>query len=175
VVQLSPPDGHSSTAKRSHGCASDEGAVGRSALLRHNAEQARLGVWCVGWLGCVGGRYGGDGLTQAEAEALLGFRVTPGWVFHEIKRGGVLAGFVMQLGAELHVFRLPGFAGRWLMREEIDRILTATIAEHGKATTKTTKQNTTGQKFIQRLGFRQTADDGQILYYECERPRHARL
>lgn len=114
-------------------------------------------------------------MTQQEAEQLLGFEVSPGWVFHEIKRGGVLAGFVMQLGAELHVFRLPEFRGRWLMREEIERILGDTVAAYGKATTKTTKQNTTGQRFIQRLGFTQVADDGQVIHYECERPQHARL
>lgn len=114
-------------------------------------------------------------MTQSEAEQLLGFQVTPGWLFHEIKRGGVVAGFVMQQGPELHVWRKPDFVGRWLMRGDIDRILTDTIAEYGKATSKTKADNKAGQTFLKRMGFEVTASDGNIIEFECKRPRHARL
>lgn len=114
-------------------------------------------------------------MTQEDAEKLLGYRITPGWFFHEIRRGGEIAGFVMQKGPELHVWRKPDFVGRWLMRGEIDRILTDTISQYGKATSKTKADNKTGQKFLKRMGFVEVSDNGQIIEFECERPKHARL
>ena len=114
-------------------------------------------------------------MTQQEAEQLLGYQLTPGWFFHAIRRGDELAGFVMQKGSELHVWRKPDFVGRWLMRGEIDRILTATIAEYGKATSKTKADNQTGQTFLKRMGFEEVSNNGQIIEFECKRPRHARL
>lgn len=114
-------------------------------------------------------------MTQDEAEKLTGLQFTPGWVFHEIKRGGVLAGFVMQSGPEVHVFRLPEFTGRWFTRQDVENTIGKVIAEHGKATTKVRKQNLTGHRFVRRVGFVPVADDGSVIHYECERLKHARL
>lgn len=114
-------------------------------------------------------------MTQPEAEALLGYQVTPGWTFHEIKRSGELAGFVMQKGSEVHVKRLPEFDGRWGTRQDVERVMGGVIAEHGKATTMVRKSNLIGHRFVQRIGFVPVLDDGSVIHYECERLKHARL
>lgn len=114
-------------------------------------------------------------MTQEEAEQLCGMKFAPGWAFHPIKRSGQVAGFVMTLGAEIHVFRLPEYAGRWFTRQDVEKTIGQVIAQHGKATTKVRQDNQTGHRFVQRIGFVPVKDDGSVIHYECERLNHARL
>ena len=114
-------------------------------------------------------------MTQQEAEQLAGIKFAPGWSFLPVVRSGELAGFVMTLGPEIHCFRLPAFAGRWLSRDVLESTVGHAIKEHGKATTKVRKSNLIGHGFVQRIGFVPVLDDGSVIHYECERLKHARL
>ncbi len=113
-------------------------------------------------------------MTQEEAESLLGFRLTDGWIFHEVKRFGELAGFVMQKGAEVHCFRKPEFMGRWGTRHTVENILKPVIDKHGHAITMVRKDNLQGHTFVQRLGFHATGETDKTVIYKAERLKHAR-
>ena len=106
---------------------------------------------------------------------MTGMKFTPGWNFHDIKRQGELAGFVMQKASEVHVFRLPQFGGRWFTRQDVERVMAPILKEHGSVTTKVRKTNKTGQAFCERIGFKPMAEDDYVIHYEAERFNHARL
>lgn len=114
-------------------------------------------------------------MTHGEAEALLGFRISPGWTFHEIHRGGELAAFVMQQGREVHAWRSPKFAGRWGTRGDIERLLGPILAQHGEVLTKVRADNQAAHRFVSRLGFERTAEIDGVAHYRAVRCNHARL
>lgn len=114
-------------------------------------------------------------MTQQEAERLLGFSVGDGWTFTAVNRGGELAGFVMQRGAEVHAYRLPSFNGRWFTRQDVERVLLPILKTHGEVTTKVRADNTTGRKFVTRLGFVKVGDSSDVHIFRATRFNHARL
>lgn len=114
-------------------------------------------------------------MTKEEAETLLGFQITDGWIFHEVRRFGKLAGFIMQKDAEVHCYRCPEYAGRWGTRQTIESILKPVIDKYGHATTMVRKDNLQGHRFVQRLGFHATSETDKIVTYKAERLNHARL
>lgn len=114
-------------------------------------------------------------MNKEEAEALLGFQITDGWTFHEIKRCGELAGFVMQKGPEIHCYRRPEFEGRWGTKHTITNIVQPVIDQYGYTTTMVRKDNLQGHRFVQRLGFHATGETEKTVTYKAERLNHARF
>ena len=114
-------------------------------------------------------------MTQEDAEKLTGMKFTPGWFFHEIKRHESLAGFVMQQGNEVHVFRLSEFDGRWFTRQDVERVMAPILSQYGEVVTKVRKTNQTGRAFCERIGFKPVAEDDHVIHYKAERFNHARL
>jgi hypothetical protein len=114
-------------------------------------------------------------MTEQEASSLLGFAVPDGWKFIEIHRGGTLAAFVLVKGAEIHVSRLPEFKGRWLTRQDVERICLPIIKQFGHVKTAVMASNSAGQAFVQRLGFNRQHESNGIVHYRTEKVKHARL
>ena len=110
-----------------------------------------------------------------EAARLLGWELVPdGWGFVEIHRDGKLAAFFLVRGNEIHVHRLPAYKGRWLTRQDVERVGLPMIAEHGAIVTTVMLVNAAGHKFVQRMGFTRTHEKDGIVHYRTERLTHAR-
>lgn len=113
-------------------------------------------------------------MTQSEAESLTGYKFPDGWEFVEILRGGELAGFFCTKGDEIHCHRIESFSGRWLTRQDIERIITPIFTKFCTIKTKVRKQNSIGHRFVQRLGFSHVAEDEFCIFYEARSINHAR-
>lgn len=115
-------------------------------------------------------------MNQTDAARMMGVPAfPPGWDFHEIHRGGMLAGFFCTKGNEIHAFRLPEFEGRWLTRQAIEAVIRPLLDQFGELTTAVRVSNLQGHQFVQRLGFARSHDDGQNVYYKTRKVNHARL
>lgn len=112
-------------------------------------------------------------MDKKEAHSLLGFKVGEEWSFVEVKRKGELAGFVMVADNEIHCWRKPEYQGTWLTKHTIQQIIQPLIEEHGSVITKVRNENTTGHKFVTRLGFEKVLKDDYCTHYRIERLNHA--
>lgn len=108
-------------------------------------------------------------LTKATAEKLAG-QIPEGWQFHPVRSSG----FFVVKGCEVHCWRLEEKRGRWITRQDIERITRPLIAQYGGVTTSVRLENDEGHAFVQRLGFRMTGSDDRAVYYRAERLNHAR-
>lgn len=107
---------------------------------------------------------------------MMGIPAFPdGWDFHEVRQGGVLAGFFCTKGAEIHAFRVPEFRGRWLTRQAIERVIAPILAEFGEIKTAVRIENLAGHEFVTRLGFVATGQDDRNINYMTKKVHHARL
>ncbi len=109
-------------------------------------------------------------MTQQEAEALLGTEVGPGWTFHALCHGEA---FVMVKGAEIHGFRLEQHKGRWLTRGVFRDLLEPLRRQHGFLTTRVRKENSTGQRFVARIGFEPCGEDERSIHYIARKLTYA--
>jgi hypothetical protein len=98
-----------------------------------------------------------------------------GWAEHPVYRHGEQVGFFCVQGNEIHCYRLDSAQGRWLTRQDLERLTAPIFRQHGHLITKVRKANLAGHRFVMRLGFAATGDDGTNIYYRTERLRHARL
>ena len=98
-----------------------------------------------------------------------------GWTEHPVLREGQQVGFFCVMGNEIHCYRVESFNGRWLTRQDIERLTAPLIQQYGHVTTKVRKANSAGHRFVTRLGFKAMADDGTNIHYKAERLHHARL
>lgn len=115
-------------------------------------------------------------MTAQQAALLLGWAAFPaGWTFTEVKRHGAMVGFFCVKDNEIHAFRLPSHAGRWLTRQDIEAITRPLIETYGHVKTMVRSENSQGQRFVERLGFVRTHEANDLIYYQTERLRHARL
>lgn len=102
-------------------------------------------------------------------------QIPEGWAEHPVYRGGEQVGFFCVRGNEIHCYRLESAQGRWLTRQDLERLTTPIFKEYGHLITKVRKANMAGHRFVTRLGFKPTADDGTNIHYRAERLNHARL
>lgn len=114
-------------------------------------------------------------MTKEEAEALIGCEFPEGWSFQEIRRNGELAGFFCTKENEIHCHRLESYSGRWLTRQDIERLIRPLFLRHGVLKTKVRRHNDVGHAFVQRLGFEPVGADALCVYYEARKINHARL
>lgn len=98
-----------------------------------------------------------------------------GWVEHPVIRNGEQVGFFCTQGNEIHCYRLESAKGRWLTRQDLERLTAPLFEQYGHIVTKVRKTNAAGQIFVTRLGFYATGEDDNIIYYKAERLTHARL
>ena len=101
--------------------------------------------------------------------------IPDGWAEHPVMRGGKQVGFFCVQANEIHCFRLDSAKGHWLTRQDLEQLTAPIFKEYGHLITKVRKANTTGHRFVTRLGFAPTADDGINIHYRAERLHHARL
>lgn len=114
-------------------------------------------------------------MTQEEAEALLGFRLPGPWQITEVRRSGGRAGFFCVQGNEIHAWRADDVAGRWLTRQDLERLTAPLFRRYGYIRTKVRTTNETGHRFVSRLGFAPIGEAHGLTYYEAQRINHARL
>lgn len=114
-------------------------------------------------------------MDKAEVDQLLGGSLPDGWEVVEIMRSGELAGLFCTKENEIHCHRIESFAGRWLTRQDIERLIQPLFVRFGFLKTKVRKQNMIGHEFVQRLGFKPVSDDGLCVFYESRKINHARL
>jgi hypothetical protein len=105
----------------------------------------------------------------------LGVSIPPGWDVTPIYRDGHLAGFFCTQGNEIHAYRSDDFKGRWLTHQDIERLTKPLFERYGFVQTRVRTSNDTGHKFVQRLGFTKTGEDGGLTLYRAERLNHARF
>lgn len=106
---------------------------------------------------------------------ILGVQVPPGWDVTPIYRRGQLAGFFCVQGNEIHAYRSEAFSGRWLTRQDLERLTRPLFKRYGYLRTKVRDQNKTGHRFVTRLGFVEVGRAHGMTYYEAQRLNHARL
>lgn len=115
-------------------------------------------------------------MTDQHAASLIGLSAfPPGWATHPVYRAGELAGFFCTLGNEIHCHRMQSFRGRWLTRQDLERLTRPLFEKYGHLTTKVRKANACGQKFVGRLGFVPSGEDETTIHYTAERLHHARI
>ncbi|MBI2725397.1 MAG: hypothetical protein HYX42_04020 [Polaromonas sp.] len=90
-------------------------------------------------------------------------------------RSGQKVAFFMVKGNEIHCMRGESHKGRWLTRQDLERLTAPIFREYGHLTTKVSSHNSAGQRFVRRLGFYALSDDGTNIYFRAERLNHARL
>lgn len=89
-------------------------------------------------------------------------------------RDGEQVGFFCVQGSEIHCYRLESSKGRWLTRQDLERLTAPLFRQFGHITTRVRKANMAGHRFVTRLGFVATADDDTNIHYRAERLHHAR-
>ena len=109
-------------------------------------------------------------MTLAELRQAL-----PDWKFVEVRRGGAVIGCFVVKGNEIHCWQDGTNAGRWITRQDLERLTKPLFALYGQIKTKVRKSNQAGQQFVTRMGFHQVGEDADCFHYECERLKHARL
>jgi hypothetical protein len=114
-------------------------------------------------------------LTEEDVAKLLGIEsFPPGWEFLPVRRHGELAGFFCFKGNEIHAYRIPSFAGRWLTRQDVEAVSGPLLKKYGVIRTTVRASNAEGHKFVRRLGFTPTHDADGLTHYATERLNHAR-
>lgn len=109
-------------------------------------------------------------MTRHEATLIAG-PIPDGWDFVPVRD----VGFFTVKGSEIHCWRRPEASGRWLTRQDVERITRPLIARFGRVTTKVRKGNTAGHAFVHRLGFSKIGEADGCITYTAERMKHARL
>lgn len=97
-----------------------------------------------------------------------------GWTIVDVVRGGEVVGFFCTSGPEIHCWREETHKGRWLTRQDLERLTRPLFHLYGRITTKVRIGNEQGHRFVTRLGFVPVGADSQTIHYECKRLRHAR-
>lgn len=91
------------------------------------------------------------------------------WEIFPAVLAGEVCGAVFRQGPELHVAVLDHARKRWasprLWREVID----GTLDKYGYAVTSVAANNDTGQRFVSRIGFKETGRNGPFVIYRLER------
>lgn len=100
--------------------------------------------------------------------------IPDGWDETPVIRSGKQVGFFCTLNNEIHCYRLESAKGSWITRQDLERLTAPLFKQYGYITTKVRKSNAQGHKFVTRLGFEATADDGTNIYYTAKRLKHAR-
>lgn len=101
-------------------------------------------------------------------------RIPAGWDVQEVNRDGKRVGFFCVQENEIHCWRDESAAGRWITRQDLERLTKPLFLKYGVIKTKVRIQNLQGHRFVSRLGFHATSQDDHFIYYECKRLRHAR-
>ena len=113
-------------------------------------------------------------LSFDDIERLTGVRISQDWNITPVYRE-TLAGFFITRGPEIHAWRLPEYEGRWLTRQNIERLTKPLFHLYGHVSTSVRVENLAGHRFVQRLGFKPTGSDDRLVYYKTESLKHARL
>lgn len=80
---------------------------------------------------------------------------------------------VMIRGAEMHVGAHPEKRGRWCCNARTRRLIRSVFDQYGRVETAIMKDHGPGHAFVQRLGFEQTSESGDVIRYELRTLRHA--
>jgi len=97
---------------------------------------------------------------DALANAMADYRV------RAIVTGGEAIGAFFTKGPEVHVAVVPRHHRRWLTRSLLREGLQPIIRKYGYATCSVMADNDRGDRFVRRLGFVPTRDDGRMTHYE---------
>lgn len=106
------------------------------------------------------------------AIAMSGLNLPRDWIYKAVVRNGVIAGFFCHKGNEIHCFRKPEFTGYWITRHDLDELTKPLFEQFGRIRTKCPESNEIGQKFVKRLGFKQSGRLPGFILYETKRLNH---
>ena len=98
-----------------------------------------------------------------------------GWVEVPVIRGGRRAGLFLVKDNEIHCMRNAEYVGKWLTRQDLQRLTKPLFEAYGCIVTKIVNSNEIGKKFVTRLGFYEVSKDATNTHYRAERLNHARL
>jgi len=101
-------------------------------------------------------------------------RLPDGWREVPVYHGDKQVGLFFVKANEIHCCRLASVTGRWLTRQVLEQLTAPIFEQYGHLLTSVGKTNTTGQRFVTRLGFDATHADDTNIYYKAERLKHAR-
>jgi RimJ/RimL family protein N-acetyltransferase len=98
-----------------------------------------------------------------------------GWSTVDVIRQGEVVGFFCTKDNEIHCWRDESHKGRWITRQDLERLTAPLFARFGHIKTSVRLENRAGHHFVSRLGFIETGRDDNLVFYKCERLKHARL
>jgi len=88
-----------------------------------------------------------------------------GWTEVPFTIAGEKVGSLALKGVEVHFSLGEGYRPKGSSRGAIRKLIAPLLEKRGYLTTRVLKERTAQQRFIERLGFKKTGDDGTMLYY----------
>lgn len=101
-------------------------------------------------------------MTPQEQADLEQARQVPGWEVVEYRPAGLLEGFALVRGTELHC---QLFRGAKIRRAALRAFLKPLLERHGHLTTRVPVGDTANERFNQLFGFERTWSDEQFHYF----------
>lgn len=91
--------------------------------------------------------------------------VRNGWDIHTYVREGKVAAYAMVRGTEIHFKVLEAFRYRVIFRVATQEFLRPIFDRHGFLTTRVPHGDEESRRFIERIGFKMTWEDGDYQYF----------
>lgn len=95
--------------------------------------------------------------------------IPPGWDVFAVVDGDEVVGGVMVKGPEAHI----GMSRTGHIRAVFRAVIGEQLKRYGYATTSVRKENKAGQRFVQRIGYVQSGEDGRLIHYVLKELRYA--
>lgn len=103
------------------------------------------------------------------AELVLSELERQGWLIHPVFLSGAVVGAIIQRDAEIHTSIAPEYQKQWNPRPYIRSILYPALEKYGVVNSEAKKNDARGIRWLTKLGFTQTAEDADKLYFSLTR------
>lgn len=94
------------------------------------------------------------------------FRFFENWETYPVYVEGLQVGSILMDGPEIHACILPNGFGRWFTKKVYRDVFLCRLKIYGKLITSVSTNNSIGNQFVKRLGFRAVKSENNIIYYE---------
>jgi hypothetical protein len=109
-------------------------------------------------------------MTREEAQKASGYIIPGEWGYVPV---GSSAFFIVK-GNEIHCWRDPSVAGRWISRSDIHNVTAPLLQKFGCVFTSVENDNIQGQRFVRRLGFVESFRSPSHVFYVSTHMAHCK-
>jgi hypothetical protein len=102
-------------------------------------------------------------------------KLPEGWTEHLVLRNNKKVGLFVIQANEIHCLRDDSYAGRWLTRQDLERLTQPIFQKYGYLVTKVSNGNLNGDRFVKRLGFYKIFNDCDNTHYRADKLNHSRV